>query len=108
MSCSLSAGGAGTAPKMPTRPPGTFAHLLPTNGAAMHDWGLLRTPCAGDRVAGPFHAVQGDRSGTCVDWQAFHSWQADDPGFRALGLNPWTNPALTVAPDDPRRTDPRR
>jgi len=24
----------------------------------MHDWGLLRTPRAGDRVPGPFHAVQ--------------------------------------------------
>jgi hypothetical protein len=32
-------------------------------------------------MAGPFHAVQGDTSGTCVDWRAFHSWQADDPGF---------------------------
>jgi hypothetical protein len=47
----------------------------------MHEWGSRRTPRAGDRVAGPFLAVQGDRSGTCLDWQAFHSWQADDPGF---------------------------
>jgi len=46
----------------------------------MNDCGSPGTLCARDHVAGPFHAVQGDRSGTCVDWQADHSWQADDPG----------------------------
>lgn len=52
-----------------------------TNGAAMDDRALLRTMRTHERVAGPFYAVQGDRSGTCVDWQAFHCWQPDDPGF---------------------------
>jgi hypothetical protein len=35
-------------------------------------------------LTGPFRAVQGDTAVTCVDWQAFHSWRADDPAFIGL------------------------
>jgi len=35
-------------------------------------------------LSGPFRAVQGDTAVTCVDWQAFHSWRADDPAFTGL------------------------
>jgi len=45
------------------------------------DRGSVRAPTEFDPVAGGFRAVQGDTSGTCVDWRAFHAWQADDPGF---------------------------
>ena len=31
-----------------------------------------------------FRAVQGDTAITCVDWQAFHSWQDGDPAFTGV------------------------
>lgn len=33
---------------------------------------------------GTFRAVQGDTAVTCVEWQAFHAWQADNPTFTGL------------------------
>jgi hypothetical protein len=31
-----------------------------------------------------YRAMQGDCAITCVDWQAFHSWQDDDPAFTGV------------------------
>ena len=40
------------------------------------------SPVNQGQVSDPvFRAVQGDTAVTCVDWQAFHSWQDDDPAF---------------------------
>ena len=37
------------------------------------------------RRGGPgYLAMQGDSAITCVDWQAFHSWQDGDPAFTGL------------------------
>lgn len=65
--------------------------LFSITGATINEGGSVRTPLKSERAGGPFQAVQGDRSGTCVDWQAFHVWQADDPVFTKV---------VTVLDDD--------
>ncbi len=43
------------------------------------------SPINKSQVSDPdFRAVQGDTAITCVDWQAFHSWQEDDPAFTGV------------------------
>jgi hypothetical protein len=42
-------------------------------------------PAKTSRPAGPeFRAMQADTAITCVDWQAFHSWQDGDPTFTGV------------------------
>ena len=62
-----------------------------------------------------FRAVQGDSAVTCVDWQAFHSWQANDPAFTGLitvmddqggqvTMADWASPTDDAADDSLIRT----
>ena len=43
------------------------------------------SPVNGSQIREPsFRAVQGDAAITCVDCQAFHSWQNGDPAFTGV------------------------
>ena len=43
------------------------------------------SPVKAEQLREPvFRAVQGDTAVTCVDWQAFHSWQDGDPAFTGV------------------------
>jgi len=66
-------------------------------------------------LSGTFRAVQGDTAVTCVDWQAFHAWQADDPAFTGLvtvmndhggqvTMADWASPTDDAADDSLNRT----
>ena len=66
-----------------------------------------------------FRAVQGDTAITCVDWQAFHSWQDGDPAFTGVitvlddhggqqTMANWSSPTDAAADTALRNTDWRR